>query len=49
MTGTSLEHVGGRLRLGRAPIAGAAAEIVAWAAREHAAWFWRGVGSPELR
>ena len=29
----------------RLPASEAAAQIVAWAAREHAAWFWRSVGS----
>ena len=27
----------------------AAARIIAWAAREHSAWFWRGVGLPPRR
>ena len=27
----------------------ATAQIIAWAAREHSAWFWRGVGLPEHR
>ncbi len=27
----------------------AAGQIIAWAAREHAAWFWKGVRSPEVR
>jgi hypothetical protein len=25
----------------------AAAQNIAWAAREHSAWFWKGVGLPE--
>jgi hypothetical protein len=33
----------------RLPASAAAAHIIAWAAREHAAWFWRGVGMPERR
>jgi len=35
--------------LERLPSSAAAARIIAWAAREHAAWFWRGVGSPARR
>ena len=35
--------------LERLPASEAAAQIIAWAAREHATWFWRGVGSPERR
>ena len=35
--------------LQRLPASEAAAQIIAWAAREHAAWFWRGVGLPERR
>lgn len=27
----------------------AAGRIIAWAAQQHAAWFWRGVGLPERR
>ena len=33
----------------RLPASEAAGQIIAWAAREHAAWFWRGVGLPERR
>ena len=33
----------------RLPASEAAAHIIAWAAREHAAWFWKGVGLPEHR
>jgi hypothetical protein len=35
--------------LDRLPASEAVAHIIAWAAREHAAWFWRGVGLPERR
>ena len=35
--------------LDRLPASEAAARIIAWAAREHPAWFWRGVGLPERR
>ena len=35
--------------LERMPASDAAAHIIAWAAREHTAWFWRGVGLPERR
>ncbi len=27
----------------------AAAQIIAWAAREHPGWFWRGVRLPDVR
>jgi len=33
----------------RLPASGAVAHIIAWAAREHSAWFWRGVGLPGWR
>ena len=31
----------------RLPASDAAGRIIAWAAREHSAWFWRGVHLPE--
>ncbi len=33
----------------RLAASGAAAQIIAWAAREHTAWFWKGVRLPEGR
>jgi hypothetical protein len=33
----------------RLPASAAVAHIVAWATREHSAWFWRGVGLPAHR
>jgi len=33
----------------RLPASAAVAHIVAWAAREHAGWFWQGVRLPEGR
>ncbi len=33
----------------RGPASTAAAQIIAWAAQEHADWFWWGVGLPERR
>ena len=33
----------------REPASTAAAQIIAWAARDHADWFWQGAGLPELR
>ena len=33
----------------RGPASASAAQIIAWAAQEHADWFWRGVGLPERR
>jgi hypothetical protein len=35
--------------LERLPASAAVAHIIAWAAREHSAWFWRGVGLPARR
>ena len=35
--------------LERLPASAAVARIVAWAAQEHAAWFWKGVRLPERR
>ena len=35
--------------LNRMPASEATAHIIAWVAREHSAWFWRGVGLPEHR
>ena len=35
--------------LDRMPASAATAHIIAWAAREHSAWFWRGVRLPERR
>jgi hypothetical protein len=35
--------------VGRLPASAAVAHIIAWAAREHSAWFWKGVGSPSRR
>ncbi len=35
--------------LERMPASEAAAHIIAWAAREHAAWFWKSVSLPERR
>ena len=33
--------------LARLAASEAAGQIIAWAAREHSAWFWNGVGLPE--
>ena len=35
--------------LDRRAASNAVAEIIGWAAREHATWFWKGVGLPERR
>ena len=35
--------------IARLPASEAAAHIIAWAAREHSAWFWKGVRLPEQR
>ena len=34
-------------KIERLPESAAVAHIIAWAARQHTAWFWRGVGSRE--